>query len=910
MLIQSNKEKNKKVAMHYRFLLLVIVAFFVAFISLAPAISYARVEEGNDGFNDLAGLQVVEEEVMLPNTDIRIFIGRLINAALGLIGIILVGLITYGGWMYMTSAGDATKVEKAKKIMQNAAIGLLIILASFGIVSFILRALGLGGGGGGGEGTPRYVDNIGVGALGNGIIQDHYPERNQTGVPINTSIIITFKDAIDPNSVCGASVCSSNNLLEASNIKIYFIASPSISPLTDEEYGALSSGEVFVSSTADNKTFIFTPKKSSNGMLGNQGKEEWYRVKLKNEGIKKANGEDVTFGLDNFYSWHFQTNGEMDLVPPKVSSIFPPADNDEDIKNEDITRAEGSVTIIKQPQVARPAKQDIAGNFRNYTIENQSTYQNCQGEGVAEFVIGAGSAYPLVVTKIQQEKFVGFNGESQIIKVGEEGVADISCGLRLIFNNYSELQNQEVKIDVALKQDADTLTIGNNTYIFGGNVAVAGIGASFNPNITVTNLKNAINDDNSLVDAECDVGGSGDCGSEIIKLTVKIAGEAGNNININSSREGVFEITDFTGGKRNVDSTTVGAPDVARNAIVQINFNEAINPIQIAGLAENLNSYIRVTIKDINSSGDYLTGEFMISNQYKTVEFRTDDLCGQNSCGENTYCLPAEANIKAFLQAATCKSGEICNADLNGIMDVAFNSLDGNGDGKMQGPNSAFNENDLLDDNGKIDNSKLADLQKNYGDNYTWSFWTSDQIDLESPIIEYSKQERKDESDPDASDLNLVKNGGQSTGAKITAPLLIRFNKLMMSASLKPGRDYPNDFYPDTEVPKEYAVFVNFSGIPLGYWVSKKDYDTADADTPKDGFPDKTEAVISHTRLGESSSYGFVLGSGVKDVYQNCYNPAGDTGADGQSDCGSLRKNDAGKSCCKGVRQGSVCYGF
>ncbi|MFH1325916.1 MAG: MMCAP2_0565 family pilin-like conjugal transfer protein [Candidatus Falkowbacteria bacterium] len=893
MLIQSNKEKNKKVAMYYRFLLLVIVAFFVAFISLAPAISFAQVqdEEGGDGFNDLAGLQVVEDTVMLPDTDIRIFIGRLINAVLGLIGIILVGLITYGGWMYMTSAGDATKVEQAKKIMQNAAIGLLIILASFSIVSFILRALGRGGGGGGGERVSRYVDNIGVGALGNGIIQDHYPERNQQDVPINTSIMITFKDAIDPESVCGASSCNDNPLSDDSNIKIYFIASPGISPLSDdtaEEADMLTLGTVLVSSTADNKTFTFTPKRTSNKMLGIQGKEEWYRVKLKNKddenkGIKKANGEPVTFGLDNFYTWKFQTNGELDVKPPKVTSIFPPADNNKDNRDEEIENAVWVVTLNNQPQAQRNSIQDVDNRTTvTVSVEENNDYQNCIGNGIAAFTVGSGVYNKSVIKDIENSEVKGFNNESEIIQTGNGSFTDIGCGLRLIFNDYEGLgkESESIYLNVALKQNADTLTIGNSTYVFGGNVAVGGDKLG-----TAGNIEKVINeDDSSLVSAECD--------GVVCSLIAKVAGDAGNNITIKASREGIISSTLSTVGKRNVDSTTVGAPDVARNAIIQINFDEAINPVTLT------KDYI-----EISTGGSNIAGEFMISNQYKTVEFRTNDLCGQNSCGEDTYCLPEEAKIEALLYAANfVEENGMKISQSDGIEDVAFNSLDGNGDGEMQGPASVFNKNEP--------DVVVPATNELYGDNYTWSFYTSDQIDLESPIIEYSQQEKES-----TGYLNLVTNDGQSSGAKITKPLLIGFNKLMMSSSLKPGRDYPNDFYPDTvpAVPKEYAVFVNFSGTPLGYWVSKKDYDTETADISKDGFPDKTEAVISHTRLGESSSYGFVLGSGVKDVYQNCYNPAGDMGADGQSTCNTFGANDSGKSCCKGIKgtnAGDVCYGF
>lgn len=100
---------------------------------------------------DVAGLQY-GEELELGNRDPRIVVANVIRIILGFLGILAVGIIIYGGWMYMTSEGNAEKVETAKKILTSASIGLVIILASFGIASFIInRLLGATGVGGGGD---------------------------------------------------------------------------------------------------------------------------------------------------------------------------------------------------------------------------------------------------------------------------------------------------------------------------------------------------------------------------------------------------------------------------------------------------------------------------------------------------------------------------------------------------------------------------------------------------------------------------------------------------------------------------------------------------------------------------------------------------------------------------------------
>lgn len=72
--------------------------------------------------------------------DIREFAKTILNFILGFLGFIAVVYIIYGGFLYIMSGGDDTNVDKGKKIILNAAIGIIIILASFAIVNTVLRA--------------------------------------------------------------------------------------------------------------------------------------------------------------------------------------------------------------------------------------------------------------------------------------------------------------------------------------------------------------------------------------------------------------------------------------------------------------------------------------------------------------------------------------------------------------------------------------------------------------------------------------------------------------------------------------------------------------------------------------------------------------------------------------------------
>lgn len=73
--------------------------------------------------------------------ELPVIVGRVINILLGFIGIILLLLILWAGFLWMTAAGDEAKVKKAKSIISNAVIGLIILVAAFAISNFVLTSL-------------------------------------------------------------------------------------------------------------------------------------------------------------------------------------------------------------------------------------------------------------------------------------------------------------------------------------------------------------------------------------------------------------------------------------------------------------------------------------------------------------------------------------------------------------------------------------------------------------------------------------------------------------------------------------------------------------------------------------------------------------------------------------------------
>lgn len=65
-----------------------------------------------------------------------------ITTILTFVGVIFLVLAIYGGYTWMIARGNEQEVEKAKQIIQNAVIGLVVVLAAYAISWFIINALG------------------------------------------------------------------------------------------------------------------------------------------------------------------------------------------------------------------------------------------------------------------------------------------------------------------------------------------------------------------------------------------------------------------------------------------------------------------------------------------------------------------------------------------------------------------------------------------------------------------------------------------------------------------------------------------------------------------------------------------------------------------------------------------------
>lgn len=859
------------------------------------------------------GLNVVGNTIQLGSDSPIKIAARIINIAMISLGTIAVGIVLFGGFKWMTSGGNEEQILDAKKILRNGGVGLGIVLSSWGVTAFILNrltnaSLGINGNE---VDNGTFGQNLGLGAIGACTVQDVYPQPDQKEVPRNTSLIVTFKEAVkldtfcvDSQSqapcACSSAATSTCNIINPKNIRLFETATgdackSGTCPSPNTNVTAVS-----VKADPGNKTFILTPK----SYIGSPTDYVWYSAYFSNDISKASDGKGIFSTCSNDYlRWQFQVSNKVDLTPPQVENngVFPLPDTGQDVPDAGNSispqQASGKLMVIGQPANYQPAS--LISVTRN---PSAGAWNDAQGvidpdyhDSDSEFIVTAISD-----TKVQLKLADGTslgtanwaNGQISIpryFSLNIQGDGRIKTG-----NSW--------RVQVKPEVPADKLQVGSGFYTF-----VNATSSGFNIK-TFSSYTQQASEIAKVLSGNPDL--EVDFQNETVNIKAKQAGVAGNDIML-AATGNALTVTPLSGGRDKRDAIKInGVKDQPMNSTIQINFNESINPISISGSASDLKSIIRVVNASASSTpagsncsqdnnclsfkcqagkcvGDVLDGKFVVSNNYKTTEFISNNECGVNGCGGKIYCLPGNSHIKVELSAASlqvCSSaadcvtkspfskcaGNVCQNDtgvnypvadvalINGVTDANFNSLDGNRDGIADGRTSFYDEN-------------VKD--PNYKDNYRWSFFVSNRLEIGAPALTYIDPS----INASTSDLNL--------------PVNFTFDKLIMKSSLQTG---------EIELENGTSTVVHklvnlLSSSPTGYWIESRNHYTG-------GEPDYTQGTINHSTFAEAIDYTAQIGSGVKDIYQNCFKPSAYKPAIGAGCAAS----DVNPSCCNGTPKSTL----
>lgn len=116
------------------------VAGFFASLALTGALALPVLAQSQLTADDL-GVGAIQSEIKLGSGDVRTTAARIINVALGFLGIIAVIIVLVGGFKYMISGGHEEKTNEAKQLIISGIIGLAIILSAWAITGFVISRL-------------------------------------------------------------------------------------------------------------------------------------------------------------------------------------------------------------------------------------------------------------------------------------------------------------------------------------------------------------------------------------------------------------------------------------------------------------------------------------------------------------------------------------------------------------------------------------------------------------------------------------------------------------------------------------------------------------------------------------------------------------------------------------------------
>ncbi|MBI2637212.1 MAG: Ig-like domain-containing protein, partial [Parcubacteria group bacterium] len=120
-----------------------------AFLFVSPPVSFAQT--AGDSTQNFGLSSEFSEVAVQSDRDLKSTITTIVNITLGFLGIVAVVIILYAGYLWMTASGNEERIARAKSILRNAVIGLVIIMSSWAIAAFVINRIGGAIGGRGGD---------------------------------------------------------------------------------------------------------------------------------------------------------------------------------------------------------------------------------------------------------------------------------------------------------------------------------------------------------------------------------------------------------------------------------------------------------------------------------------------------------------------------------------------------------------------------------------------------------------------------------------------------------------------------------------------------------------------------------------------------------------------------------------
>lgn len=111
-----------------------------AILFAAPLLTFAQVSAIQEGVRSAAGAANLSRNDCTGSECVIEIISNVVAVALQFSGVLLLCYLLYAGFLWMT-APDSKQVTQAQEMIKNAVAGLLLVVLSFAISSFVLEQL-------------------------------------------------------------------------------------------------------------------------------------------------------------------------------------------------------------------------------------------------------------------------------------------------------------------------------------------------------------------------------------------------------------------------------------------------------------------------------------------------------------------------------------------------------------------------------------------------------------------------------------------------------------------------------------------------------------------------------------------------------------------------------------------------
>ena len=113
----------------------IALSLMLTTLMFAPVLAQGNLNNASSLLKRSAGQAGVQQE----SPDV--IVGTVINTFLTTVGLIFLLLMIYAGYLWMTARGEEAQVDKAKKIISNSLIGIVVVLSAFAITTLITSRL-------------------------------------------------------------------------------------------------------------------------------------------------------------------------------------------------------------------------------------------------------------------------------------------------------------------------------------------------------------------------------------------------------------------------------------------------------------------------------------------------------------------------------------------------------------------------------------------------------------------------------------------------------------------------------------------------------------------------------------------------------------------------------------------------